>query len=234
MNAQDGAEAVSNGKVEGKKLDLKVATRRRAMRKLYVPHPASTIFPLGTKMSELYPFVGRTLFADQPLTYIEFGVFEGASLDRMAQIFTHPESRFIGFDSFEGLPEAWARKEKGAFSTNGKLPVNTDSRVSYVKGYFQNTLPNFLINNPLSSRVLVHFDADLYSSTLFLMTTLWHHLREYHFIFDEFMQEEASAMYDFVVSYPVEYSFLACTTNDKDHHKPQQLFGYLKKSIYKP
>jgi hypothetical protein len=32
-----------------------------------------------------------------------------------------------------------------------------------------------------------HFDADLYSSTLFLLSSLWLHLPEYFFIFDEFI-----------------------------------------------
>lgn len=207
---------------------LRNALRKRALETLYEPRPAPRSWPVGARFDTLYPFVGETLGQDSELTYLEFGVWRGASIKRMAQIFTNPASRFIGFDSFEGLPEDWGDRPSGTFSTEGNQPRINDKRVSFVKGYFQNTLPDFLKSFEPRGTVLINYDADLYSSTLFLLTTLWHHLPEYHFIFDEFPNDEAAAMYDFVQAFPVDYEFLGCTRADETRDVPQQLFGRLR------
>ena len=39
--------------------------------------------------------------------YLEFGVFEGETMRWWSQHLDTPGARFVGFDSFEGLPEAW-------------------------------------------------------------------------------------------------------------------------------
>jgi hypothetical protein len=44
--------------------------------------------------------------------------------------------------------------------------------VSFVKGWFQNTLPDFLKGFMPRSRLVVHSDSDLYSSTLFTLANL--------------------------------------------------------------
>jgi hypothetical protein len=49
------------------------------------------------------------------LTYLEFGVHEGASIKRFASKFRNPEARFFGFDSFVGLPESWGHMNSGHF-----------------------------------------------------------------------------------------------------------------------
>ena len=115
---------------------LPVMLRQRAMQKVYNPRPAPVLFPLGGKGRTLYPFAANTIGATERITYLEFGVFQGNSIRRMAELFTHPESRFVGFDSFAGLPAAGCDKQAGAFSTEGKTPGIDDVRVSFVKGYF--------------------------------------------------------------------------------------------------
>src|ERR1700734_1014510 len=42
--------------------------------------------------------------ANWALSYLEFGVWRGESLELWSHINTNPASRFYGFDSFEGLP----------------------------------------------------------------------------------------------------------------------------------
>jgi hypothetical protein len=83
--------------------------------------------------------------------------------------YRHPESRFYGFDSFEGLPEDWGNKAKGTFSRQGEPPRLDDERVRFVVGWFHETLPGFVAEGSDYEAVLVHLDADLYSSTLFAL-----------------------------------------------------------------
>jgi O-methyltransferase len=213
--------------------DLRHRLGRRANQTLYLPRPAPVIFPVRKKMTMLYPFAGETI-GDVAVTYLEFGVYRGDSMRKMAQIFTHADARFVGFDSFEGLPEAWGDKAPGTFSTDGEPPLTDDSRISFVKGYFQNSLPQFLSTFKFRAPTLVHYDADLYSSTLFLLTSLWHHIPEYYFIYDEFVPDEATAMYDFTTAYPVEFEFLACTARAETQDRPSQLFGRMKNIPLQP
>lgn len=111
------------------------------------------------------------------VTYCEFGVWKGASLENWAKINTHPESRFYGFDSFEGFPEVWEhgfghRTGKEHFSLGGVLPNVSDSRIKLIKGWFQDTLGSFLAETELLHPMTVHVDCDLYSSALFVLATL--------------------------------------------------------------
>jgi hypothetical protein len=196
-----------------------------ALEDLYSPRPAPLI--AGNK-DEFCGIVARTI-GDVPLTYLEFGVWRGASIARMAQHFRHRAARFYGFDSFQGLPERWdPNNEVGQFSTGGALPNIADDRVSFVKGWFQDTVPGFLGSHAISGPVLVHYDADLYSSTLFLLTALSQYFPEYYFIFDEFFPDEVNALREFALAYPIELGFDAAILN-QEHRRPVQLFGRMRR-----
>jgi len=107
------------------------------------------------------------------IDFLEFGVFEGASLRFWCSLNKNPVSRFFGFDSFEGLPEDWhSGKRKGAFSTSGKCPEITDPRVNFVAGWFQRSLRGFLSSYVPQSQLVIHVDCDLYSSALYCLTTM--------------------------------------------------------------
>ena len=179
-----------------------------AFERLYRPREAKVAVP---SHDALYHEAAERMGRDQPVTYLEFGVADGNSLRKMVREFTHPDSLFVGYDSFVGLPEDWLIHKRGAFSNQGKTPPIDDGRVRFVPGWFQNTFHDslFLLLPRLSGRVLVHFDADLYSSTLFLLTSLWPHCRDYHFIMDDFMLDDIVALHDFSLSYPVQIEFLA-------------------------
>ena len=101
--------------------------------------------------------------------YLEFGVFRGESINRFAEILHSRNSKIYGFDSFEGLREDWAGTdvEKGHFNLDGKIPKLKNNAIP-IKGWVQDTLPNFLEkNNPLIN--FVHIDLDTYSSTKFVL-----------------------------------------------------------------
>ena len=92
---------------------------------------------------------------------LECGVYFGRSL-RVIAAHTHGVTH--GFDSFQGLPEAWSEREgAGAYSTAGRLP-KVPGDVALHPGWFQDTLPPFLAANPEPVRLL-HIDCDIYGST---------------------------------------------------------------------
>jgi O-methyltransferase len=132
-------------------------------------------FPYYAQRSELFASIAATLAA-QPMDYLEFGVHKGDSLLEWTRIDRHPQSRFVGFDSFVGLPEAWisltATEPKGGYSVGGVVPVCDDPRVRFIKGWFSDTLRPFLADFKPRSRLIVHNDSDLYSSTLYMLSTI--------------------------------------------------------------
>jgi hypothetical protein len=206
--------------------DVRRLLQKRALEAIYRPRPAKRLLPPGAK-AELYD-VAAAHIGNEPIVYLEFGVASGASLQAMMQRFSHQESRYFGFDSFEGLPEQWLNHARGTFSQKGKMPNITDPRVTFVKGWFQNSLPGFLAEQKFDpkSRVLVHFDADLYSSTLFILCNLWPVFDSYFFIFDEFVFDEVVALHDFSLAFPVDIEFLA---NTDVHGLPAQSFGAIRR-----
>jgi hypothetical protein len=101
--------------------------------------------------------------AQKPL-YVEFGVWEGWSLRWWLEHLGNPHARFIGFDSFDGLPERW-RPDYPArtFDRSGAPPLVEDPRVSFEVGLFEKTLRTF--EPPPYDQLIVNVDCTLYSST---------------------------------------------------------------------
>jgi O-methyltransferase len=112
--------------------------------------------------------------------YLEFGVFKGASLlhaQKRADELGLRSMRFIGFDSFQGLPpEPGQRKEmfyEGQYSC-GENQVRTWlsqhgadwSRVVLVPGFYDDTLtPQKKAELGMTKCAVAMLDCDIYSST---------------------------------------------------------------------
>jgi len=138
-----------------------------------------------TQREELFERVG-TEVGQLPVLYLEFGVAAGDATRSWARILKHPDSLLHGFDSFEGLPEAWSDCPKGMFSTAGALPKIDDPRVSFFKGWFDQTLPSY--QPPSRDVVIMNLDADLYSSTGYVLRKLKSLIRIGTYLyFDEFV-----------------------------------------------
>jgi hypothetical protein len=143
------------------------------------------------KRLKLYEAVASHYQLDQKeLVYLEFGVASGNSFLWWSRKNSHPASRFWGFDTFEGLPEDWGGYKKGAMSHALEDIRLNDSRTTFVKGIFQDTLNNFIDHNKdllkLKPKV-IHLDADLFSSTIFALSQLYPFLQAGDIIFfDEF------------------------------------------------
>ena len=115
---------------------------------------------------------------------IEFGVFQGTTINVCSS--KRPDYLFYGFDSFIGLPEAWREGHPtGHFSLGGNLPI-VNENVKLIKGWFSETLDEFLMN--VNSNVsFLHVDCDIYSSSKFVLDKLSKRLQVGTIIlFDEF------------------------------------------------
>jgi O-methyltransferase len=129
--------------------------------------------PVLTKRVDLWQFIEDKYLKGEAINYLEFGVWQGDSIQTWSSISANPASRFVGFDSFRGLPEDWnAAMKKGRFDVAGAVPNIDDNRVSFVEGWFQNTLPKFLEGFQNDKRLVVHNDCDLYSSTAYCLAKL--------------------------------------------------------------
>jgi hypothetical protein len=151
----------------------------------------------------------RTLaegIADEEVLYLEFGVWRGESIRLWSTLLRNPASRLHGFDSFEGLPEEWddygasgLPLPKGHFSTRGVAPQIPDPRVTFFKGWFEDTLPKYrFVPSP---RMVIFLDADLYSSTVFVLKEFRPHIKVGSIVyFDEFWdpQNEQKAFKEFL------------------------------------
>jgi O-methyltransferase len=137
------------------------------------------------RREELYGFLKPQI--QEPATFLEFGVFRGDSLRFWAGMLRHPQTSFAGFDSFEGLPEDWGfMAKKGTFDVKGQIPKIDDPRVKCIKGWFSDTLPGFLKSFVQAPTLIIHLDADLYSSTIYILQQLQPFIRDGTFlIFDE-------------------------------------------------
>ncbi len=183
---------------------------------------------------DLYSYVNEHVLKGSAIAYLEFGVFKGETIKKWAKLNSDPDSRFWGFDSFEGLPNDWpvlARVvPKGTFDTNGVTPEIDDDRVSFVKGWFQKSLPTFLKEFQCSQRLVVHLDADLHSSTLYVLTRLHQHLVPGTIlIFDEFnaVNGEFRAFVEYVSAYMIDYKVL-CSSGDVFNQAAIEITGRME------
>ena len=128
--------------------------------------------------------------SERRVLYLEFGVYRGQSMRIWSGLLRNPRSHLHGFDSFEGLPEAWdLSAEKGHFALQGVVPVIDDSRVSFFKGWFNETLPHYVL--PDHEQLFVNLDADLYSATKTALDFLKPHISIGTYLyFDEFQARE--------------------------------------------
>ncbi|WP_428563187.1 MAG: class I SAM-dependent methyltransferase [Solidesulfovibrio sp. DCME] len=164
---------------------------------------------------KFYHCVNQRFIGNKPIDYLEFGVAGGDSLRSWLRLNTHATSRFYGFDSFRGLPEDWLTDSpKGAFDQQGRLPQFEDDRVSIIDGLFQETVDAFSRAFTPRNRLVIHMDADLYSSTLYCLMHLDRHIRPGTIIFfDEFTArdctDEYAALRDYCTACYRDYTVIA-------------------------
>ena len=177
-------------------------------------------FPSKWNYEKRYPLYKWVLDSEQlvnaPVNYLEFGVAAGQSFKWFLQQNTNPDSSFAGFDTFTGLPEDFGVYKKGAFNANTEVPQINDARGRFYQGLFQQTLPGFLQSFDKSKRNIIMMDADLYSATLYVLSSIAPYLKKDDIIFfDEFAvpTHEFKAFDDFVQAYYVNLKLIAAANN---------------------
>jgi hypothetical protein len=85
--------------------------------------------PTIENLCDFYRYVHDEVCCGTAIDFLEFGVYRGHSIRFWSQMNRDPQSRFIGFDSFEGLPEDWLGKH-----TKGTFDVGARSRRSTTRG----------------------------------------------------------------------------------------------------
>jgi len=166
-----------------------------------------------TDRAEMFQYVQTSSIQADAVDYLEFGVFQGESIGQWAGLNEHKGSRFFGFDSFEGLPEDWRTSHgKGHFDDRGEIPQIEDSRVKFIKGWFENTIPPFVHEFSTRNRLLLHIDADLYSSAMIALVYFTPFMSKGTLlIFDEFYdrENEFRALADWQKIYKKDFRIIA-------------------------
>jgi hypothetical protein len=168
------------------------------------------------KRYDLYKYIIEKEILTLDINYLEFGVADGHSFKWWMTENNHSASRFYGFDTFTGLPEDFGPYKKGTFNNSNNIPVIKDERGKFYQGLFQQTLPGFLKSFNNSKKTVVMLDADLYTATLFVLTSLAPFLKKDDIIFfDEFVvpTHEFKAYHDFISSYYFDLELLGAANN---------------------
>lgn len=123
---------------------------------------------------------------------VECGVWRGGMSAGMAEVLG-PDREYFLFDSFEGLPpvteadgayaKTWQQDTDGeTYYDNCRAPIEFAERAmrlsgaphfKLVKGWFENTLPEFVPPGPIA---ILRLDGDWYESTLVALESLFKHL----------------------------------------------------------
>jgi hypothetical protein len=194
--------------------------------RLFEPNPAVSIDHGPIRCSQKERRLGKRgllqwllhSVGKRPIDYFEFGVMSCKTFNRVIEWTPHDEARFYGFDTFEGLPQPWVRAHKNGALWLGREagelkaaypPAVYDERAFLFKGLFQDTLPEaleaaFPTGRQAQRPTLINVDSDLYSSALYVLTSMHPLLRTGDYVyFDEFFDalNEFSAFNDYVRAY---------------------------------
>jgi hypothetical protein len=223
---------------------LTVLGAQMSARRIYQTRAVVNYFELGRWMAEngfrierrvpdrpaVFDAVAKKVQSKQVL-YLEFGVFEGESMRYWSRALKHPQARLHGFDSFHGLPEDFdANFTKGTLDVKGEIPRIDDSRVQFFKGWFAEILPTYQL--PRHEVLVIVLDADLYSSTLYVLRHLRPHITPGTFVyfddlnrpehepraFKEFMNESGLRFRPISADYSLTKVFFECVKLEEQAH----------------
>lgn len=198
------------------------APRPCSRKHAYLPESVAALLPhldAGVRLFGMAPAllawaVGE---ARRPGLVLEFGVRRGTSL---AVIAAAAGQDAHGFDSFEGLPEAWGSAPRGVLSTESEMPAMPDG-VTLHPGWFEDTLPAFLSTHAGSVR-FANIDSDIYSSARTVLTALAGRIGPGSvLVFDEFIgnrswrDDEYRAFHEYAEAFGVRWRVIGVNLSCK-------------------
>jgi len=145
---------------------------------------------------------------------LEFGVAGGYSINYIGKKLNNKQ--VYGFDTFEGLPEAWGGYFYGesTYTQYGKKPKVPDN-VKLIIGLFEDTILKFKETNN-QQIIFLHVDCDIYSSTKTIFDLIGDRIKKNTIIlFDEYFgypnwqNHEFKAFQEFIKSSGFSYEYLA-------------------------
>ena len=156
--------------------------------------------------------------------YLEAGVFKGGTIryiEKRLRRMGKGDVIIHGFDSFEGLPEAWAGGSylgRSTFSTRGTLP-RVPRNVILHKGWFSETILKWRAS-VAETLAFLHVDCDIYSSTVEVLEGLYDRMQvgtvivfDEYFNYPDWRQHEFRAWKEFVELHNLTYEYLAYARN---------------------
>jgi len=168
------------------------------------------------KRESLYEQIIQEYNLDSNMDYFEFGVSRGNSFKWWINRIKNENARFYGFDTFSGLPEDWGPFKQGDMGNGNIPPEIKDERHKFFQGLFQQTLLPFLNNYKNNKRKVIHLDADIYSATLYVLTSLTPYISSGDILFfDEFNvpMHEFKAFNEWSKSFYIDYEVLGGVNN---------------------
>ena len=105
------------------------------------------------------------------------------------------------------------------------MPLINDHRATFIKEIFQDTIKELeeKIVKINDHHLIVHYDADLYSSIIFTLAQIDRLKKSYIAIFDEFISHEIRALYNYVQSHYASVEFISKTKLSFFDSRPMQL-----------
>jgi hypothetical protein len=171
------------------------------------------------RRQRVWSIVADRIRDKQRVLFIELGVFRGASMLAWTKLLTQPEARFVGFDTFQGMPESFDERTgigEGAFDVRGAMPDIRDPRVQFIAGMIEDTLPAFPI--PPHDQLVLSIDCDLYNPTVVALEYMHPHIKPGTIInFDDMAQplHEPRAFSKYLREHQRQFTLLA---DDRQGH----------------
>lgn len=178
--------------------------------------------------------------------WLKFGVdmsCDAGACDKFGPLGQHAEkradgTRVYGFDWFQGLPEIWRPGfGKGVFDRKGRIP-EPPRGVQWVKGKYQDTLPQFLSQHNGDKIGYLLIDSDLCSSAAFILDAAWPQLADRALIyFDEIMnfpsfeRGELLAFYRFLKNTHLDYEVVMAAADFE--YSPKKDRGYNQQAAFR-